>query len=509
MGDVDRWRASDDAGEQSFGELLAAYRSTSELTQEELAGRAGLSVDAIGLLERGARRSPRSHTVGVLASALRLGPRERESFEAAARRKQRPAALRIPAELRLPSTPFVGRERDLEELHATLARPHVRLLTLTGPPGTGKTRLALEAAMAVAAERRDGAVVVALADLRRPELVRAGILRSLGIDERPAEPPLATVADHCRHRELLLVLDNFEHVLPAAFELSDLLTRCPGLQLLVTSRAALRMRGEHELPVPPLPVPDAGDPWRLPAVPSVRLFLDRVEAAVAGFRLTAGNAPAVAAICRRLDGLPLALELAAPWIKLLTPDELLSRLDRPLELLVDGPRDLPERQRTLRDALRWSCGLLAPESRALLRRLSVFAASAPADAVERVCEAAGPLPGGALPHLAALANHSLIECVPRDGTEARVSMLESVRAYGRELLEDAGEAEATARAHLEHYADLAVRVRAELEGPARASWLDRLGRERHNLRAALGWAVEHSPACAGPRRAVAEALARA
>jgi predicted ATPase/DNA-binding XRE family transcriptional regulator len=508
MGDVDRWRASDDAGERSFGELLAAYRSTSELTQEELAGRAGLSVDAIGLLERGARRSPRSHTVDALAGALRLGPRERESFEAAARRKQRPAALRIPAELRLPSTPFVGREHDLEELCAWLARPHVRLLTLTGPPGAGKTRLALEAATAVAAERRDGAVVVALADLACPEHVMPAICRSLGLDEPAAGPPLAAVADHGRHRQLLLVLDNFEHVLPAAFELPELLARCPGLQLLVTSRAALRMRGEHELPVPPLPIPGAGDPSALPDASSARLFLDRVEATAPGFQLTAGNAPAVAAICRRLDGLPLALELAAPWIKLLTPDELLSRLDQPLELLVDGPRDLPERQRTLRDALRWSCGLLAPEPRALLRRLSVFAVSAPADAVQRVCEAAGPLPGGALPHLAALANHSLVECVARDGTEPRVTMLESVRAYGRELLEDAGEADATARAHLEHYADLAVQARQGLAGPTRASWLDRLRRERHNLRAALGWAVEHSPACAGPRAAVAEALAQ-
>jgi predicted ATPase len=508
MGDVDRWRAPDDAGERSFGELLAAYRSTSELTQEELAGRAGLSVDAIGLLERGARRSPRSHTVDALAGALRLGPRERESFEAAARRKQRPAALRIPAELRLPSTPLVGRERDLVELRTALARPHVRLLTLTGPPGAGKTRLALEAATAVAAERRDGAVVVALADLGCPELVMPGILRSLGLHERSAEPPLATVADHCRHRQLLLVLDNFEHVLPAACELSDLLARCAGLQVLVTSRAALRTRGEHELPVPPLPVPDAGDPAALPAVPSARLFLDRVEAAAPGFRLTAGNARAVAAICRRLDGLPLALELAAPWIKLLTPDELLSRLDHRLDLLVDGPRDLPERQRTLRDALHWSCVLLAPEPRALLRRLSVFAASAPADAVHRVCEAAGPLPGGALPHLAALANQSLVECASRDGTELRVSMLESVRAYGRELLEAAGEADVTGRAHLEHYADLAVRARDGLDGPARASWLERLRRERRNLRAALGWAIEHCPAGAGPREAVAEALAQ-
>jgi predicted ATPase len=233
-----------------------------------------------------------------------------------------------------------------------------------------------------------------------------------------------------------------------------------------------------------------------------------VAAAAPGFRLTARNAPAVAAICRRLDGLPLALELAAPWIKLLTPDELLARLDHPLDLLVEGPRDLPARQRTLRAALRWSCELLTPESRALLGRLSVFAGSAPAEAVQRVCAAAGPLPGGALPHLAALANHSLVTRVSGDG-EPRVSMLESVRAYGHELLEVAGETDATARAHMEHYADLAVRARDGLEGPARTAWLELLARERHNLRAAMGWAVERCPACAGPRRALAEALAQA
>jgi predicted ATPase len=332
--------------------------------------------------------------------------------------------------------------------------------------------------------------VVTLAALGHHGLVVPAIRQALGLRETGGEPPLETVAAHCRARHLLLVLDNFEHVLAAAPELVDLLARCPELQLLVTSRAALRVRPERELSVPPL---------REPA--SVELFVERAEAAAPGFRLETDNADAVGAICRRLDGLPLALELAAPWVRLLGPEQLLERLDRRLELLVDGPRDLPERQRTLRAALAWSCELLEPEPLALLRRLSVFAGGAPLEGLERVCQAAGPLPGGVLRHLAALAEHSLVRRQETAGAEPRVTVLESVREYARELLAAAGELEETAQAHLEHYAELAVRSHDQLRGPAQEAWLVRLRQEHDNVRAALGWASQCGRAETGLRLA--------
>jgi predicted ATPase/DNA-binding XRE family transcriptional regulator len=479
-----------------FGRLLTDYRCAAGLTQEALAERAGLSTSAISLLERGARTSPRHSTLAVLAEALRLSPNERRVFVAAARLTTAPAAVvRIPPELRMPPTPLVGRERMLEEVLSRLARPDVRLLTLTGAPGSGKTRLAMAVATAPLDGYRDGVHPVALGSLADPALVMTALRQALGLREPAGETALQTLAAHCRDRRLLLVLDNFEHLLPAAPELVELLAVCPGLQALATSRAPLRVRMEHELPVPPLALPGAGEerPAALMDVASVSLFVDRAREGAPGFRLTAENAGAVAAVCRCLDGLPLAIELAAPWIRLLTPDGLRERLDRRLELLVDGPRDLPERQRTLRAALAWSCELLPPEPHALLRRLSVFAGSAPMDLVEDVCQAAGPLPSGTLRHLATLVDHSLVQRLQPDAGELRVTLLESVREFGRELLAEAGETESTALAHLEAYAEVAER--------AGDSDKERPWRELDNVRAALGWAVEHGRTGAGLRLA--------
>jgi predicted ATPase/DNA-binding XRE family transcriptional regulator len=472
--------------QHSFGEQLAAYRTAAHLTQEELAARAGLSTDAISLLERGARTAPRISTVGRLAVALGLGPAERGGFTAASRRRSGEPALDVPPDLWTWSSTFVGRQRELSMVRALVARPDVRLLTLTGPPGAGKTRLALEAARGLG----EGVVVVTLGPLGDPGLVVPAIREAMGLRAKRGEPALDTVAARCRQRAHLLVLDNFEHVLPAAAELVELLARCPELRLLVTSRASLRVRPEHELSVPPLPVPE-----------SVALLVERARAAAPAFRLTDGNSAPVAAVCARLDGLPLALELAAPWLRLLTPEELLERLDRRLELLVEGPRDLPERQRTLRAALEWSCQLLAPEPLALLRRLAVFAGGAPLDGLECVCEAAGPLTGGVLRHLSALADHSLVRRQDAAGGEPRVTMLESVREHARELLEAAGELDATACAHLEHYATLAERGHDEITGPGQEPWLARMRREHDNVRAALAWAIRSGDAAEGLRLA--------
>jgi predicted ATPase/DNA-binding XRE family transcriptional regulator len=479
-------------GKQSFGELLASHRCAARLTQEELADRAGLSVDAIGVLERGTRTAPRRSTVALLAQALGLGSAESESFAAAARRRAggHDGELQVPPDLQMRSTMFVGRERDLARARALLLRGDVRLLTLTGPPGVGKTRLALELAGELVDASGDGVAVVSLGPLDRPGLVLPAIRLALGLRETSGEPALGTVVAHCRQRRLLLVLDNFEHVRAAGPELVELLARCPGLQVLATSRAALRVRAEHELWVPPLD-----------EEASVALFTERAEAAAAGFRLGPENADAVAAICRRLEGLPMALELAAPWIRLLTPVQLRERLDRRLDLLVEGPRDLPERQRTLRGALAWSCELLEPPSLALLRRLSVFAGGAPLEALERVCQAAGALPGGVLRHLAVLVDHSLVRRQDVADGEARVTMLESVREYGRELLAAEGELGTTALAHLEHYAAQAERSRDQLRGKGQEAWLERLRRDHGNVRAALGWAEGHGHAEAGLRLA--------
>ncbi|TMC01603.1 MAG: hypothetical protein E6J41_32645 [Chloroflexi bacterium] len=338
-------------------------------------------MQAISMLERGVRATPRSTTVELLAKALQLEPAQRTALEAAANADRRlvpppertTAGLHIPTGLQPPPTPFVGRAREQAALRALLAAPAVRLVTLTGPPGSGKTRLALEVAAELATAYGDGVWAVAGGPLREPNLLMPAIGQGLGLDKTGRKPTLDTVAAHCRARHLLLVLDNLEQLLAATPELLELLASCPRIQILVTSRVRLRARQERELPVPPLD--DAA---------AMALFAERAAAADPGFEVDDRNAAAVAAICRRLDGLPLALELAAPWVRLLSPEQFLPRLDRRLDLLVHGSVDLPDRHRTLRAALAWSCELLAPGPLALLRRLSVFVGGAPLDGVQRV-----------------------------------------------------------------------------------------------------------------------------
>jgi predicted ATPase len=355
----------------------------------------------------------------------------------------------------------------------------------------GKTRLAIEVAGRVAADFGDGVVFVDLAPLRDPGYVLHAIARELGVDERDATPLPSLLQAALRDRRVLLLLDNFEHVLGARDDLLALLEACPSVVMLVTSRVALRVRAGREYPVDPLELP-AG-PGELAASAAAQLFLDRAGAA--GVELTPDGAAgvAVAGICRRLDGIPLALELAAARLPVLSPARLLQRLDRPLPELTEGQYDLPPRQQTMRDAIAWSYDLLSGPEQALFRQLSVFVGGATLDAAATVCSdgpglAAPGLEAPGLEELSGVMAASLLRRTDAAGGEARLTMLETIGEYGREQLLAHGEAEATRCRHAAYFAALAERVAPELAGPDAVAWLARLDAEHDNLRAALGWA---------------------
>ena len=399
--------------------------------------------------------------------------------------------VRLPA----PPLPLIGRAAEVAAVRALLATPDVRLVTLTGAPGIGKTRLATEIAAVSAPAFPGGVVFVPLAPIRDPDLLLPTIARALGAKRTVGRTAIEAIRAALDGRRTLLALDNFEQIAAAAAHLAELLAACPSLVALVTSRSVLHLRGEDEYRVPPLALPD---PDHLPPVAdlaqcaAVALFLRCARTAVPDFCLTAANAPAVAAICVRLDGLPLAIELAAPRLKLFAPVELLRRLERRLVWLTNGPRDLPTRQRTLRDAIAWSDELLAPAERALFRRLAVFAGGWTLNAAVAV----GATPGedaaerAVVDGIAALLDKSLLHrSVPPDG-EPRFAMLETVREYGAEQLAASGEERDARRRHADYYATLAARAEPHLYGAEQAVWVERLEREHDNLRAALRWLLE-------------------
>jgi predicted ATPase/DNA-binding XRE family transcriptional regulator len=468
----------------AFGERLRQRRLAAGLTQEALADRAGVSAKAISDLERDPDRTPRLDTVGLLADALGLGPGERAGLLAAARpepanRAERIEGIRAP--IPRPLTPLIGRAGLAAAVARLLRRGGTQLLILTGPGGVGKTRLAIEVAGRVAGDYPDGVVFTDLAPLRDPSLVLGGMARQLGVDDRDATPLADRLRTALRERRMLVVLDNFEHVLAARDAVIGLLEACPGLVALVTSRTALRVRAGREYPVAPLALPAPGDE---DGGPAVQLFLDRAEAAGVELAPGAATIETVAGICRRLDGIPLALELAAARLPVLAPGDLLARLTRRLPVLVDGPHDLPARQKTMRDAIAWSYELLQEPERRLFRQLSVFTGGGTLDAVQAVC-ATGDLDG-----LTALVASSLVRMpTARTGSgEPRVSMLETIREFGGEQLEDRDEAGPARHRHAGVYLALAEEAAPALAGPDAAAWLARLDEEHDNLRAALGWA---------------------
>jgi predicted ATPase/DNA-binding SARP family transcriptional activator/Tfp pilus assembly protein PilF len=475
-------------------EALEAYRRMRETLAEELGIDPGRPLQD---LERAIlAQDPTLDWVPAAAAASQLAAGQ-------------PAPGRRPGTLPVPPTPLVGRQRALAEVSALVRQGHTRLVTLTGVGGTGKTRLALQVAAELGGEFPDGAWFVPLAPVADPQLVLATLAQTLGVREAAGQPLDERLREELRERRLLVVLDNFEHLLAAAPVVTGLLAACPNLAVLVTSRAALQVSGEQIYEVPPLATPDlatlqdatlpAGEDGLL-ANDAVALFVARARAVRPDFALTPANAAAVATVCARLDGLPLALELAAARVRLLSAQDLQARLQRRLELLTGGPRDLPARQQTLRATLDWSHDLLDAAEQRLLARLAVFAGGCTLAAAEVVGDTDGDPDSSVLDALTGLVANSLLYrddqhqdphgqaegAEPAEGS--RLRMLETVREYAWERLQASGQADATSGRHAAYFLALAEQAWPELWGADQQRWYARLDREHDNLRAALAWA---------------------
>lgn len=423
-----------------------------------------------------------------LETTSRSPPRETEEIEAPS------DALTIERAPPTPVTPIIGRSEEIARADELLRRERVRLLTIVGAGGSGKTRLAMELARRLEESEvfPDGIAWVPLDTVRDPELVAPAVGRAFGFGESGDEEILTTITSTLGGRRVLLILDNFEQIVDAGPLLTEILTSCAGVSILVTSRAPLRLRGERELPLSPLPTPAPGLALEeVMEAPAVRLFAERAQAVHAPFRLTEANAAQVAALCRRLDGLPLALELVAARSKMLSPAAILERLEQRTPVLGEGARDLPAHQRTLGEAIRWSDELLKEEERTLFHRLGVFAGGFELDAVEDVTAVDSP---DLLDLLEALVNQSLVLTTDRGGSEPRFEMLEVIGEYARDALASAKDHAAVRHRHARHFTELARRAEPELVGPEQTRWLQRLEEEHDNLRNALGWLEEHDPA---------------
>ena len=494
---------------QTFGKWLKSRRRALDLTQRELADETGCSVVTIRKMEAGDRR-PSRQLAGRLGENLDVPAGELEAFIAFARAEgemdrpqpflQEPSApwqagasgvSYLPAAL----TPLLGRSHDLAAVRNQLSRLDVRMVTIIGPPGVGKTRLSIAVAGELAPTFVDGVAFVELASIDDVDLVPDAVARTFGIKQTGDRPVKEGLKTFLALKQMLLVLDNFEHLLPAAPLVAELLRSCPSLKVLTTSRAALELSGESRYPLLPLLLPDL---QRLPPAgeltryPSVALFLARAEAIDPTFRLTPDNAPAVAGICARLDGLPLAIELAAARIGLLYPPELLVRLDDLLSLLATGRRDLHDRQQTLRAAINWSYELLGEGQRKLLSLLAVFSGGCTLAAAGAVFADKGGT--GVLDGIALLINNSLlVRRQPAEG-RPRFFMLETIREFATEKLVESGLEPAVRRRHADYFTTLAETAEPELRLADQATWLARLEREHDNLRAALSWLMKHDQA---------------
>jgi predicted ATPase/DNA-binding XRE family transcriptional regulator len=467
-----------------FGTLLRRYRTAAGFTQEALAARAQLSARTIADLERGINRIPRHETFGLLMSALGLTAQQRALFLAMVRPEMTVTAdgSHSLSRLPLPPTPLIGREQELVQALTFLQRDEVRLLTLTGPAGIGKTRLATQIGQDLGEHFADGVVFVALAPLRDASLLLTVIAQALGLSESSECAVSEQLASFLQEKHVLLILDNFEQILEVALPVADLLSTCPRLSILVTSRVPLRLRTEQNLSLAPLPLADA-----------VTLFQERALA----IRPGGVYAPReVAAICERLDRLPLAIELAAVHVKILSLSSLYERLTHRLALLRGGARDLPARQQTMEDAIAWSYELLTGTQQQCFRTLGVFVGGWTLEAAEAVCWASGEkAPEETILTLSALVDASLVQVdVPVDG-QARFGMLVLMRDYALKRLHAAGEEESCRRRHAVYFARLSESTSSEVPGQRVQEAF--LLQEVPNVRAAIQWAEEHQEVALG------------
>ncbi len=527
----------------SFGYWLRRRRKALDLTQDELAQRVGCALGTIKKLETDQRR-PSKQLAERLADLLNISADERAAFLKAARAELATDQLEIgqlsnktldrpTSNLPVPATRFIGREREVAALRDLICRDDVRLVTLTGPGGTGKSRLCVQVAADVLALFEHGVWFVNLAPVSDPNLVASTIADALGVREIGGQSIVDLLKRYLREKRMLLLLDNFEHVVEAAPLVSELLAFAPDLKVLVTSRITLRLSAEREFAVLPLGLPPTENQepklaggatvlgFRFSALSTaaelsqyeaVRLFIQRAQAVKADFMVMNENAPAIAEICYQLDGLPLAIELAAARVKLFPPQALLERLGSRLKFLTGGARDQPARQQTIRNTIDWSYNLLDEREKILFARLGAFVGGCSLgggctlEAAEAVCNADGTLPLDIVDGIAALVDQSLLRQDQGAEEGPRFVMLGTIREYALERLEQRGEVEAVRRWHAEYFLMLAEQAEPELAGPRQVAWLARLDRDIDNLRAALRWSLEHDEIEMGLRLAGALAL---